>query len=171
MSMKAIVAGIMGLALGLGATLPSAGFAAEQMRQSSLSATNDSGVPPRVSSKWMAAKGEANVTAQEDGQDVIEFKATNLVPDGIYTIWWVNKGTPRMEMGPGGGSPANEFKADAKGSATAKIKVPSNNNYQTMIIAYHADNQTHGEKPGEMGKVTFNHLMGPWPGPAGKASQ
>ena len=28
----------------------------------------------------------------------------------------------------------------------------------------HADGQTHGETPREMGKQTLAHLMGPWPG-------
>lgn len=171
MTMKAIRAGIWGLALGLGVGLWSAGLAAATMPHSSLSATKDSGVPPGISSQWMAARGDAKVVAREGGQDVVEFEARNLVPDGLYTFWWVNKESSGMDMGPGGGAPDNEFRADAKGSATAEITVPSTNDYQTMIVAYHADNRTHGESPGDMGKTTFNHLMGSRPGPAGEASK
>lgn len=165
----AIRAGVAGLALGMSAGLWSAGLAAETMPRSSLTATNDSGVPPGVSSQWMGAQGEAKVTAREGGQDVVELKASNLVPNGLYTFWWVNKRAVGMDMGPGGGASGNEFRADDTGDATAEIKVPSENNYQTMIVAYHADDRTHGESPGDIGKTTFNHLMGPWPGPAGKA--
>jgi hypothetical protein len=118
----------------------------------------------------MAAEGEARVVARQGNQDVVEFEARNLVPNGLYTVWWVNKGTFGMDMGPGGGSPGNEFRPDANGNATAKIEVPSNNDYQMMVVAYHADNRTHGNSPGDMGETTFNHLMGAWPGPAGETS-
>ena len=118
----------------------------------------------------MAAEGEARVVARQGNQDVVEFEARNLVPNGLYTVWWVNKGTFGMDMGPGGGSPGNEFRPDANGNATAKIEVPSNNDYQMMVVAYHADNRTHGNSPGDMGETTFNHLMGASPGPAGETS-
>ncbi|NBD33898.1 MAG: hypothetical protein GVY17_13275 [Cyanobacteria bacterium] len=49
-----------------------------------------------------------------------------------------------------------------KGNATTTITVPANNSYDMIGLAYHADNQTHGNKPGKMGKVTFNHFMGPF---------
>jgi hypothetical protein len=29
-----------------------------------------------------------------------------------------------------------------------------------MSLAYHADNQTHGDQPGKMGETAFRHLMG-----------
>lgn len=171
MSTTTARAGIAGLALGLTASLGlvPAGVAAKDLPQSSLMASDRSGVPDGFTSEqWQAARGEAEVVTQEDGQDVIEFEASDLVPEGLYTIWWVNEGTFGMDMGPGGGLPDNEFTADAEGNATTTIRVPSDNDYQMMVVAYHADDQTHGESPGEMGAVTFEHLTGPWPGPAGK---
>ena len=163
-------AAIAGLALGLIASpgLVSTSFAGEDLPHSSLMAASDSGVPAGFSSEqWMAARGEAEVVAQEDGQDVIEFEASGLVPEGLYTLWWVNEGTFGTDMGPGGVA-ENEFTADAEGNATATVRVPSDNDYQMMVVAYHANDQTHGESPGEMGTETFGHLMGPWPGPAGE---
>lgn len=164
-------AGVVGLALGLTASLGlvSASFGGEQLPHSSLMAATGSGVPADFTSEqWMAARGEAQVVAQEDGQDVIEFEASGLVPEGLYTIWWVTKRTFGMDIGPGGGVPENEFTADAEGNATATIRVPSDNDYQMVVVAYHADDQTHGESPGEMGTESFEHLRGSWPGPAGE---
>lgn len=165
-------AGIISIALALivGSGLWSTGFAREPHPQSSLKPTNDTGEPSAVASEWMAAQGEARVVSREGNQDVIELQARNLVPNGLYTVWWVNKGTVGMDMGPGGGVQGNEFRADASGNATTEIKVPSDNDYEMMVVAYHADDQTHGAKPGEMGETTFNHLMGSWPGPAGETS-
>jgi hypothetical protein len=71
-------------------------------------------------------------------------------------------------MGPGGGVPDNEFRADSDGNAETTFRVPAANDYQRMVIAYHADDQTHGDEPGEMGEITFEHLSGAWPGPAGR---
>lgn len=172
MTTTVVRASIMGIALALtlGSGLGSSGVAGEGLWESSLKATEDSGQPSGISTDWMAAQGEAKVVARQGEQDVVELEARNLVPNGLYTVWWVNKGTLGMDMGPGGGSPDNEFRADANGNATVKIEVPSNSNYQMMVVAYHADNQTHGKSPGEMGKTTFNHLIGPWPGPAGETS-
>ena len=161
--------GIAGLALGLVLGFSSASFAGEHLPHSSLMAASESGVPAGFSSEeWMAARGEAEVVEQENGQDVIEFEASGLVPEGLYTLWWVNEGTFGTEMGPGGSVAENEFTADVEGNAAATIRVPSDNEYQMMVVAYHADGQTHGETPGEMGTETFGHLMGPWPGPAGE---
>lgn len=171
MSTATARAGLAGLALGLTASLGlvSASFAGEHLPHSSLMAASDSGVPADFTSEqWMAARGEAEVVAQEDGQDLIELEASGLVPEGLYTLWWVNEGTFGTDMGPAGGVPENEFTADAEGNATATVRVPSDNDYQMMVVAYHADDQTHGESPGEMGTETFGHLMGPWPGPAGE---
>lgn len=75
-----------------------------------------------------------------------------------------------MDMGPGGGAPANEFRANDQGHAMATLRVPSENTYGMMVVAYHADDQTHGDMPGEMGAQTFEQFMGPWPGPEGEMS-
>ena len=91
-------------------------------------------------------------------------------PEGLYTFWWVNERLAGMDMGRGGGVPGNEFVADAEGEATHNIRVPADNDYQTMVVAYRACDQTHGESPGEMGSETFQHLMGAWPGGAGEAA-
>lgn len=146
--------------------------AADEAKTVTLSAADKSGIPEGFTEdQWMDATGTATVTDQSDGMGTIELEASGLVPDGTYTLWWVNPGTVSMEMGPGGGVPANEFKADAEGNAQTAIAVDAENDYEMMVVAYHADDQTHGEMPGEMGSQTFEHLMGPWPGSEGAMSQ
>jgi hypothetical protein len=171
MSITTTRAGIAAIALAAGTSLglASAGLAGEHLPRSNLTAADEAGVPAGFTAEeWLAASGEAEVAAQEDGQDVIEFQGSGLVPEGLYTFWWVSDRLIGMDMGPGGGVPDNEFTADAEGHAATTIRVPSDNTYEMMVVAYHADGQTHGESPGEMGSETFEHLKGPWPGPAGE---
>lgn len=149
----------------LAALLSSAAAAADFTSQ--LSTSDEAGVPEgQESAQWLEARGEAMATADGD-QHEITLEASNLVPDGLYTVWWVNPGLIGMDMGPAGGVPANEFRADGEGSVEVTFDVPADNDYERMSVAYHADDQTHGEEPGAMGEVTFEHLTAPWPGPAG----
>ncbi|MDQ3396170.1 MAG: hypothetical protein M3511_00130, partial [Deinococcota bacterium] len=116
--------------------------------------------------EWLAARGVAFVTTSDAGEDTIMVAASGLVPNGIYTLWWVIE-EPEMEVGPAGGLPANTFTADREGNARAIITAPTDNDYQTLLIAYHADYRTYGDEPGQMGEVTFSQLMGPFPRSAG----
>ena len=120
---------------------------------------------------WMNALAVGEVTMGTDGNDTVVLYASHLVSNGLYTLWWVNNmgNMLAMQMGPAGGLPANQFNADANGSAVTAVIVPSKNDYQTLIVAYHADGQTHGDSPGRSGSETFSHLMGAFPGPAGVA--
>lgn len=142
-------------------------FIAQNQRASGmLMAAADDGTPQGLTKEqWLDAKGEVSASPVKANNYTVTLKASNLVPNGLYTLWWVNKKIVGMDMGPAGGLPSNEFRADSKGNATANITVPANNNYQMLVAAYHADNQTHGQMPGEMGKVTFGHLMGKFPKP------
>jgi hypothetical protein len=141
-------------------------IAQNQRTPGMLMANADNGTPEGLTKqKWLAAKGEVSASPVKANNYTVTLKASDLVPNGLYTFWWVNKKLVGMDMGPAGGTPGNEFKADSKGNATATITVPANNNYQMLAVAYHADNQTHGQMPGEMGKVTFTHLMGNFPKP------
>lgn len=133
-----------------------------------LSATNDKGLPAdHTSEQWMEARGEVRAVA-DGAMHEITFEGSNLIADGLYTFWWVNPGLIGMDMGPAGGAPDNEFRADSDGNAEVTFEVSAQNDYQRIVVVYHADDETHGEEPGEMGKVSFEHLAGAWPGPAGK---
>lgn len=133
-----------------------------------LSSAAMDGTPEGIDEEtWLAASAVAFFDMGDTGSDTVTIVATDLVPDGVYTLWWVNnmQDMANMSMGPAGGTPANEFTADEHGHGTVSIEVASDNDYQTLVIAYHADGETHGEMPGEMGVQTFSHLMGAFPGP------
>lgn len=158
-------------ALAIGAAVSfSADPAMAQDFSSDLMAADKSGVPEGWTSEdWMKASATATATANGD-EHMVDVEATGLVPEGLYTFWWVNPGMVGMSMGPGGGAPGNDFRADADGNAEVSINVPADNDYAMMVVAYHADDETHGDEPGAMGEVTFEHLMGAWPGPEGEMS-
>jgi murein DD-endopeptidase MepM/ murein hydrolase activator NlpD len=156
--------------LAAGAALIALGLAAAPVAaanfESTLAATEGSGLPEgHASEDWLATEGTATAVADGDEHEVT-LEASNLVPDGLYTFWWVTPGVISTAMGPGGGVPGNDFRAEEDGSAEVTIRVPADNDYGMMVVAYHADDETHGDSPGEMGEVTFQHLEGPWPGPA-----
>ena len=126
-----------------------------------LNATAGSGTPEDFTEQqWMNAN--ANVTVMDVSADsyTVKIEASGLVPNGLYTAWWVKDQLIGKAMGPAGGTPENEIRADREGNATATVTVPKGNDYDMMGLAYHADNQTHGDKPGKMGETTFRHLMG-----------
>jgi hypothetical protein len=155
--------------LGFSAVIPHGVHAQSAMghRTTVLNVTTEDGVPKAVDAKtWDKAFGIAEMSMGSDGSDTIVVEASGLVPDGLYTLWWVNM-KPSMTMGPAVKPPDNEFKADTKGNASISFKVPSKNDYQTLFIAYHADDRTHGADPGKSGVETFSQLMGAFPGPAG----
>ena len=135
-----------------------------------LSATTDSGTPEAYTEeRWQEAGGTASVTSQSEGEYTVQLEASGLVPDGLYTTWYVIPGiagtSAGQEVGPAGSLP-NEFRADAEGNAAFEFTVPAENDYRDLVVAYHADDMTHGEMPGEMGEVTFAHLMTAFPAPS-----
>ena len=155
---------LLGLAVAAGLMLMAATIVAAE-GEVTLSAAVESGVPEGFTEdQWLDAQATASLVETSSGTDTVELETRGLVPNGVYTIWWVGQGTDDSAMGPGGGAAANEFTADASGNAETTLTVPSGSGYQKMVVAYHADGQTHGETPGEMGKQTFVHLAGPWPG-------
>lgn len=154
------------LAQGTGAESMSGGAASA----SELSAVADSGVPEAFTEdRWQQASGAATIIAQSAEQYTVRLEAKGLVPDGLYTTWYVIPGVAGsavgQEVGPAGALP-NEFRADADGNAMFELAVPVDNGYRDLIVAYHADDMTHGEMPGEMGAVTFSHLMADFPAPS-----
>jgi len=125
--------------------------------------SDETGVPEQAShGAWLAATGEA-VAVVDQPTHTVTVSAENLVPGGLYTVWYVEEQLIGMSAGPAGGVPDNEFRADATGTAEITFEVPADNAYDRLVVAYHADDQTHGESPGEMGTVTFEHLSGEWP--------
>lgn len=160
-----IMANALGVLLAMAVALAAGTLGAQAADMTSeLMASDRSGIPDGYGfEQWLAAQGRATATVEGD-EHVVRLEASGLVPDGLYTIWWVNPGLVGTGMGPGGGVPHNEFRADREGKAEVTLRVPADSGYRMMVIAYHADDATHGEDPGKMGEITFEHLSGPWPG-------
>jgi len=126
-----------------------------------LDATAGSGTPEGFTEEeWMSASADVTVIDVSADSYTIKLEASGLVPNGLYTVWWIEDQLIGKAMGPVGGVPNNELRADGEGNATTTITIPANNDYDMMGLAYHADNQTHGDKPGKMGETSFRHLMG-----------
>lgn len=136
------------------------------MLGSILLATGMDGLPEDVETEdWFYATADAFMDMGDEGTDTISLTAFDLIPEGLYTVWWVNT-DPEMSMGPAAGAEGS-FTVDEDGFAEYSFEVPSDNDYQWIVLAYHADGQTHGDSPGEMGVETFSHLIGAFPGPGG----
>ena len=134
-----------------------------------LSVTTDSGTPAAYTeAQWQKAGGTVTVTSQSPETYTVQLGASGLVPDGLYTTWYVIPGVAGtavgQKVGAAGGLP-NEFRADAEGNATFEFSVPTGNDYRDLVVAYHADDVTHGDAPGAMGEVTFVQLMADFPEP------
>lgn len=126
-----------------------------------LKATASKGTPEGYTEQeWKQAQAKVTITDVNNDTYTVKVEASGLVPDGLYTLWWVEDQMIGKAMGPAGGTPENEFRADSNGNASTTITVPADNRYDMMGIAYHADDQTHGDKPGKMGETAFRHLMG-----------
>lgn len=156
---KSLVIGLLAALLGLG------------LAQTELAATADmGGIPEGVEEAvWQEAAGSAEIVAEADGEYTVALQASGLIPDGLYTTWYIIPGVAGtaagQEVGPAGALP-NEFRADADGQASFEFSVPSDNEYQDLVVAYHSDDMSHGEEPGAMGEVTFGQLAAAFPNPA-----
>lgn len=132
-----------------------------------LMATTNSGLPEGYTeATWLNATADSQVSAAEDDMYEVTLELTGLVPEGLYTVWAVTERLVGMNVEPAGGLPGNEFSADADGNATHTMAVPADNGYDRLVVAYHADDMTHGDNPGAMGEVTFSHVAGPFPNPS-----
>lgn len=58
---------------------------------------------------------------------------------------------------------ARRVTASANGNAVVTFTIPADSDYQTLHVAYHADNKTHGNEPGKMGEETFGQLATDFP--------
>ncbi|MHB8171762.1 MAG: hypothetical protein ACYDG6_09485 [Thermincolia bacterium] len=132
------------------------------------------GIPEFISSAyWNSASGQAILCSWQNGQGELVVTATNLVPQGVYTAWFI---TDRGAM------PAAPLRAEytADGYDPNRLVVNMNGtlNYyiahldydpfkgipydggvariNSVVLAYHPDGQTHGRRVGPH----YEHLMG-----------
>jgi len=134
---------------------------AQAANSTQLKAIGMSGLPNGLTEQeWMNASGKVMITDVNEESYTIKVEANGLVPHGLYTVWWMKEEGGANQAGPAGGLPYNDVRADRNGNLATVIKVPTNNDYEMMAMAYHSDDQTHGSSPGENGVNSFGHLMG-----------
>ncbi|MBI2400446.1 MAG: hypothetical protein HYV23_05230 [Deltaproteobacteria bacterium] len=91
------------------------------------------------SNLWKEAKGEALIKDLEADNKEITIHVENLVPDSVFTVWFVNE-RPRVDvMGVGEG--ANSFRTDSEGRGVFSATVPSSEieDWQKLEVAYHPE--------------------------------
>lgn len=117
--------------------------------------------------EWLAARGTGTYTVSGD-RATLELHFTNLVPNGVYTLWCMETNLVTFDMaddpcGAMDGS-ENEFVAGEDGSADFTMEIdtfpPSTEEViYTVALAYHSDGQTYGESPGEFGRNVHVQLI------------
>ncbi len=120
--------------------------------------------------EWFAAKGDGRYTC-EDNQAHIELDFSNLVPNGVYTMWhyfmaWPPtdpfNGTYDLPIGARDGHQA-VFSADEDGAArfertfTPCLQLTGEHLAAGLAIAWHSDGRTYGPSPGEF--TTNTHVQ------------
>ncbi len=122
------------------------------------------GVPLGVKlGDWLAGSGEAEVTCR-DGSATISASFQQLVPNGVYTLWYSFIALPptsplsvmNLPLGTRDGS-QNGFVADENGNAVYALELApclqlSTDQVGTMLaLNYHSDGRTYGFDPGQFG--------------------
>jgi hypothetical protein len=110
--------------------------------------------------EWLAASGTGTY-AVAGNLARIDVTFTNLVPNGVYTLWCAHIHVPpayKIIDEPCGAPTGtrNVFTADENGNAQIRVitpAVPETNEevVQVVAAAYHSDNKTYGPHPGNFG--------------------
>ena len=118
--------------------------------------------------QWLAARGGGTYAMQAETAE-LNLSFTNLIPNGVYTLWCTrftfppNFNTVTTPCGAPDGS-QNTLKADAQGNARfhLKLKTLPETDKETatiLILTYHSDSMTHGPTPGGWGSQTHAQLF------------
>lgn len=122
--------------------------------------------------QWLAATGSGTY-ACENGQGRINVTFKNLVPNGVYTLWYFFialppqqpfTGTLDLPFGARDGA-QNTFRANASGNAMYKLTIKpcldlSGQQVSSgLAIAWHSDRKTYQADPGPFGSVSHVQLF------------
>lgn len=127
-------------------------------------------------SEWLSARGAFALVCQ-DGTATVDGRMTNLVPDGVYTVWDArvrleNGAIVAVEDRPLGASDGsqNVFTADEDGNGRfhldgipgldpTEVDAAGNGEATILAVAWHSDGETYGDDPGDFGSVTHVQLF------------
>lgn len=121
--------------------------------------------------QWFEGTGKGSYTCR-DGKGHVAIKFSNLVPNGVYTMWhdfmaWPPTvpfiGTYDLPIGARDGS-ESVFTTDAKGDALFErtfkpcLQLTGEHLAAGLTIAWHSDGKTSGPEPGEFSTLTHVHM-------------
>jgi hypothetical protein len=120
---------------------------------------------------WLKATGAGSYAC--DGQKgSIKASFQNLIPNGVYTMWYFIDADPPTDPWQGLVLPAGArdgsqtvFMADAEGNAVYDqmvepcLQLSGNHSLAGLAIAWHSDGETYGFSPGGLGVVSHAQLM------------
>ena len=121
--------------------------------------------------EWLAASGTASYACREE-KGMLSAEFSNLVPNGLYTMWTFYLPTPSTDpfttydipIGARDGS-ESVFRASPSGAADFDLTFEpclqgtGSQLASGLAIAYHSDGKSYGHEPGSMGDKTHVHLF------------
>ncbi|MEM6432164.1 MAG: hypothetical protein AAF708_23200 [Deinococcota bacterium] len=111
---------------------------------------------------WLSADGEMTVGMSQEGSFEVVLELSGLVPEGTYAVWGASRGTFSVRIRPITSNTPDAFVASAEGTALHTVNIPADNNHRFLIITYHPDGVSAGNKPGD---DAFGHFIAEFPEP------
>lgn len=113
--------------------------------------------------EWLAATGSGTYTI-DGGKGHLDLSFSNLVPNGVYTLWCSRIYTPpnfeivSLPCGEANGT-NNSFVADEEGNGALEVTIlplpeTEEDRISLFALAYHSDGETHGTYHGDFSRVT-----------------
>lgn len=110
---------------------------------------------------WLGAHGVAQVTPAGPNADVVSATFYGLMPDADYSLFQGHTTTNFLDIAPldGSGS-SNSFRSDDDGRGSINVTTARPlGQFDTIVLVYHSDNQTHGSSPGNPGYTAHVQLV------------
>jgi hypothetical protein len=125
--------------------------------------------------EWLAATGTGSYQCI-DGQGEIALEFSGLVPNGVYTLWYVFSPNPPatpfmsldLPLGARDGSQSlisvnSDGTASYKAAVTPCLQMSGIQAATLVALAYHSDGKTYGSFPGDFGLNSHIQLLGMFP--------
>jgi hypothetical protein len=125
--------------------------------------------------EWLAGTGTGSYQCV-DGQGELDLEFSGLVPNGVYTLWYVFSPSPPatpfmsldLPLGARDGSQTvvsvnTDGTASYQATVTPCLQMSGEQAATLIALAYHSDGKSHGSLPGDFGLNSHIQLMGVLP--------
>jgi hypothetical protein len=110
---------------------------------------------------WLGAHGVAQIAPAGPNADLVTATFYGLIPDADYGLFQGHTTTSYLDIAPldGSGS-SNSFRSDDDGRGSISVSTTHQlGRFDTVVLVYHSDNQTHGSSPGNPGYTAHVQLV------------